>query len=123
MDNLANAAVKKNTSLESLVAANKTLTEEITRMLRTIATLSLCGTQSNGTGGTRSNGTGGDGDGAAAPPWDPTGYCWSHGYKVRCGHSSATCERRKESHDSHVTAKRGDIQGGCLWNKSWVFRS
>ena len=68
LDNLANAAVKKNTSQESLVAANKTLTEEIARMSRTIATILLRGTQSNGTGGTRGNGTGGDGDGNAAPP-------------------------------------------------------
>ena len=93
LDNLANAAVKKNTSLESLVAANKMLTEEIALMSLTITTLLLLGTPSNGTGGTRGNSTGGDGNGAAAPSWDLTGYCWSHGYKVRCSHSSTTCER------------------------------
>lgn len=26
------------------------------------------------------------------PPWDLHGDCWTHGYKVRMGHNSFTCE-------------------------------
>ncbi len=29
--------------------------------------------------------------GAVKPAWDKEGYCWSHGYKVKVGHTRATC--------------------------------
>ena len=123
LDNLANAAVQKNDTFESLVLSNKTLTdtnrklnEDNRKLLAVITALSVKGGPKNGAGRDR----GGDrGGGGSEHQWDPTGYCWSHGYKVKMGHSSGTCERRKSGHDDHLDAKRGDTQGGCEWNKNW----
>ncbi len=38
--------------------------------------------------------------GAVKPAWDKQGYCWcwSHGYKVKVGHTSATCSSRHKGH-------------------------
>ena len=27
--------------------------------------------------------------------WDPAGYCWTHGFKVKKGHNSKTCKTRE----------------------------
>ena len=48
---------------------------------------------------------------------DPVGYCWSHGYKIKLGHSSATCTRKKPGHQD--TATRADIMGCSTANKNW----
>ena len=29
---------------------------------------------------------------------NPTGCCWTHGYKVKYGHDSKTCGTKKEGH-------------------------
>jgi hypothetical protein len=34
---------------------------------------------------------------------DPAGYCWSHGYRVLCGHNSADCEGKLEGHQDAAT--------------------
>ena len=36
-------------------------------------------------------------------PYDPNGYFWSHGYKVRFGHNSATYMTKKEGHQTEAT--------------------
>ena len=113
LDNLENAAVEKNGNVERLVIANKALTDslvdrdaECDRLLTIITALST---------GRGTSGSSGDGK----PPWEPDGYCCSHGYKVRTGHSSATCHCQSEGNKDPLDAKRGDIQGGCVWNLSW----
>ena len=50
---------------------------------------------------------------------DPVEFCWSHAYKVKLGHSSTTCTRRKHGH--HNTATRADIMRGSTANKNWVY--
>ena len=119
LDNLANAAVQKNDTFENLVLSNKTLTDtnkklqdDNRKLLAVITALSTKGAPKTTSGRDRSGA-------GSEHPWDPTGYCWSHGYKVKVGHSSATCERGKPGHADHHDAKRGDIQGGCEWNKNW----
>ena len=113
LDNLENAAVQKNGNVERLVIANKALTDslvdrdaECDRLLTIITALST---------GRGTSGISGDGK----PPWEPDGYCSSHGYKVRTGYSSATCHFQSEGIKDPLDAKRGDIQGGCVWNLSW----
>jgi hypothetical protein len=128
LDNLANAAVQKNDTFEQLVLSNKTLTEsirsqqdEIKKLLAIITALSTSDRESGRTpsgGGKTSTAPGASGGGGGIP-WDPVGYCWSHGFKVKMSHSSATCANKKEGHDSHLNAKRGDEQGGCKWNEKW----
>ena len=118
LDRLANAAVQKTNDIERLVQSISTLTAtvnsqatDITRLHDIIAVLAAGGTKpaDKTTSGTTAN-------------WDPTGYCWWHGYKVKCGHNSTTCDKGKKdtaNYNQHKDAKRGDEQGGCEWNKIW----
>ena len=48
-------------------------------------------------------------------PLDPSGYCWSHGYKVRQGHTSKTCGGKLQGHQEEAT--RTNTLGGKMWNK------
>ena len=111
LDNLANAAVQKNDTVEQLVKANSTLTltiksqqEEIKRLHNILENLS-----------TKNTGT------APAYEWEKNGYCYWHGYKVSKGHTSANCKKGKHAADyeQHKNAKRGDEQGGSVINKGW----
>eukprot|EP00804_Cyclotella_cryptica_P013267 CCRYP_007042-RA/>CCRYP_007042-RA protein AED:0.32 eAED:0.32 QI:0/0/0/1/0/0.33/3/0/993 len=95
LDNLAFAAVQKNKTVEKLIEMNaqkdKTiaaLTSNLTaekatssKLLDIISRAGLKGTQSNST--THSK---------VSSKWDPTGYCWTHGYRITKGHTSATCK-------------------------------
>ena len=121
LDNLANAAVQKNDTFEQLVATNKTLTDTNKRQQednrKLLAIISALSTKQAGT--SFKTATGKDGRNGKDFQWDPTGYCWSHGYKVKVGHNSSTCESHRPGHDDHLDAKRGDIQGGCVWNLKW----
>ena len=120
LQHLALAATTDKQTIAQLVESNAKLTENIgklseklTQALQTIATLS-------GSANTSSS--------APKPKttnqlkfdlqMDPVGYCWSHGYKVKLGHSSATCTRKKPGHQD--TATRADIMGGSTTNKNWV---
>ena len=42
-------------------------------------------------------------------------YCWTHGYKVACKHTSATCTRPLEGHKREAT--RANIMGGTQIGK------
>jgi hypothetical protein len=55
---------------------------------------------------------------ATIPAWDPQGYCWTHGWKVKLGHSSGTCSQRKEGHDA--TATRTSTKNGSNLNIWWT---
>lgn len=50
-------------------------------------------------------------------PWDPLGYCWTHGYKVRLGHNSYGCKTKALGHKDEAT--RGNTMGGSDHNKGW----
>jgi hypothetical protein len=121
LDNLANAAVQKNDTFEQLVKSNQALSTtissqqtEIKRLLGIVSTLS-CGATNNNKPNNTSSDTSGN--------WDPDGYCFWHGYKVKHGHGSMTCDKGKKdptAYNLHKTAKRGDEQGGCTWNQNWT---
>ena len=119
-DNLENAVVQKNDTVERLVISNASLSDslaarntDIACLLTVITNISMGG----GSGGGGRSGT--NNKKTTKPTWDPTGYCWTHGYKIRANHSSETCTKHKDGNDAHLTAKRGDIQGGCEWNITW----
>ena len=91
LDNLANAAVQRNDTFEQLVKANATLTKtiesqqaEIKRLLTIITALSS--SRQNQPPKASSEGDGN---------WDKKGYCFWHGFKVKHGHSSETCDKGK----------------------------
>ena len=124
LDNLANPAVQNNDTVKRLVISNESLSAslaerntEITRLLNVITILSTGGGSGGGGGSGTSNGK------TNIPPWEPTGYCWTHGYNISVGHSSATCTKFKDGHDDHLKAKQGDIQGVCIWNRTWKPRA
>ena len=119
LETLANSAVQINDTVERLVISKVSLSAslaardtEISRLLTVITNLSTGGGSGVGcSGGTNNVKT-------TITPWDPTGYCWTHGYKIHVGHSSATCNKRNYRHDAHLTAKQGDIKGGGEWKRT-----
>ena len=46
---------------------------------------------------------------------DPTGYCWTHGFKVAKGHTSSKCRYKNGGHVD--TADRKNIRGGSVRDK------
>jgi len=45
---------------------------------------------------------------------DPNGYCWTHGYRVKMGHTSATCTGKRAGHQDAAT--RANPMGGSTYN-------
>ena len=45
------------------------------------------------------------------------GYCWTHGYKMKKGHNSTTCQRQRRGHNTEAT--RSNTMGGSMRNKGW----
>ena len=49
-----------------------------------------------------------------------TGYCWAHGYKLRKGHTGATCKSHDfEGKDKKRKATRANTMGGSSDNKGF----
>ena len=119
LDNLANAAVQRNDTFEQLVKTNQTLTNTISSQQAEIKRLlSIVTALSSGKQPQEQSAKGGDAPGV----FDPNGYCWWHGFKVKHGHNSATCDKGIKdpaNYILHKNAKRGDEQGGCTWNDKW----
>ncbi len=112
LDNLTNAALQKNDTVEKLVSANERLAKALADANAPIArrlpgpTAPHMGPASNARPAT------------TPPTWDPQGYCWKHSWKVKLGHSSATCTHRKEGHDATTT--RTNTKDGSGLNKAWT---
>jgi hypothetical protein len=107
LDNLANATIQKNTTIENLVATNATLTKAIANIPLSIAQMCATGiptspattapvpmTEARVRPSHWSNTKSG---------WDKVGYYWTHGYKVKVGHISATCTLHKTNHQHGAT--------------------
>ena len=122
LDNLAAAATTEKTTLTQLVENNATLTASITSLTATVASLSAAYTLLAAGKPAPSHPT--------ANPQTCTkdtnkkpgylavgGYCWSHGYRVRKGHDSATCREKKEGHRDEAT--RANTMNGSDANKGW----
>jgi hypothetical protein len=119
LNNLANAAIQKNDTVEKLVAANKCLAKALANANAAIACLCLPNTPAapatpSGTDNRPrpSNWL------TIKPYWANNGYCWTHGHKVNVGHSSATCTHRKPGHITSATCS--DTKGGSNANKGWT---
>jgi hypothetical protein len=114
LDNLANVAIQKNDTVEKLVVVNKRLAKALADANAAIVCLRLPGHSASQLGGS-SNAC--PPHLAATPPeWDPQGYYWTHGWKVKLGHSSTTCTYRKDNHDT--TASRTNTKDGSTLNKA-----
>ena len=127
-DNLALAATMKSDVIESLTksvaeltAMNTTLVEEV-KELRKGLDKALKALKNNGGGrnGGEDGGTQVNPNGTRKwPSWtDPDAYCWSCGYKLKKGHTSATCRLRKNpQHKAEAT--RHNTMGGSTINAGW----
>jgi hypothetical protein len=115
LDNLANAPLQKNNTVEKLVTANKKLAKALANANAAIARLCLPAPATAPTGSSNDRPSHWS---PVIPDWNPTSYCSSHGFKVKCGHTSATCAHRKEGHIT--TATRSDTKGSSEANKRWT---
>eukprot|EP00804_Cyclotella_cryptica_P017257 CCRYP_016819-RA/>CCRYP_016819-RA protein AED:0.45 eAED:0.45 QI:0/-1/0/1/-1/1/1/0/157 len=126
LDNLAAAATTERTTLQSLTEANAALVANVTALTTSVASLMAAYTTLVAL------------QHASAPPGTatqqqrctrtttrlsttlatmPGGYCWTHGFQVREGHSSATCANKAEGHKD--TATHTNTMGGSMVNKGW----
>jgi hypothetical protein len=112
LDNLANAALQKNDTVEKLVTTNEKLAKALANANTVIARLCLLTPATAPAGGSNDRPSHWL---PVIPNWDPTGYCLPHGFKVKCGHTSATCAHCKTGHNA--TATRLDTKGGSKANK------
>ena len=118
LDNLAAAATTERTTLTQLIENNATLTASVTSLTASVASLTAAyallaaGKTSNPTAATPTTG-------AARTRAKPAvnGYCWTHGFRVKVGHDSATCKHKGEGHKDAAT--RANTMNGSNANKGW----
>jgi hypothetical protein len=115
LNNLAYAAVQKNDTIEKFIETIKQQQDTIHKLQAQNGELlmKLLGGHSAADANAKKSGTPG-----GTPVWDPSGYCWTHGYKVKKGHNSKTCKTRGEGHQESATCS--NIIGGNEANKTWV---
>ena len=114
LDNLAAAATTEHTTLAQL---NATLTANVTSLTASVASLAAAYTLLAGKPAPTAPSV--PKLASTAPRTnhlDPTGYCWTHGYRVTKGHTSATCKTPMEGHKTAAT--RNNTMGGSTANKS-----
>jgi hypothetical protein len=121
LDNLANAPIQKNDTVEKLITANAKLAKALADANAAIARLHLpdpphppnplaTPARSSMNNCCPSHWS------TVKPDWDPTGYCSTHGFKVKCEHSSATCTHQRDGHNTAAT--RSDPKGGSKANNN-----
>ena len=116
LDNLAAAATTEHTTLATLIKNNATLMANVTSLTASLATLTsaymLLAGQAAHTAPTAPK----PANANARNCLDPTGYCWTHGYRVTKGHNSTTCKTPMEGHKTATTCN--NTMGGSKANKS-----
>jgi hypothetical protein len=120
LNNLANAAIQKNNTVEKLVTANKKLAKALANANAAIARLhlpNLPNPPSTPSTSTKNNRCLSHWS-AVKPDWDPTGYYLTHRFKFKRGHNSATCTHQRDGHNA--TATQSNPKGGSKANKNWT---
>jgi hypothetical protein len=121
LDNLANAAIQKNNTIDKLRAANKHLAKALLDANAAIA--HLCFPTARTVPATTAASAGTNNRPCPAhwtpikPKWDQIGYCWTHGYKVKVGHSSTSCTCQRHRHNTTTTHTK--TKGGSTNNQGW----
>jgi hypothetical protein len=122
LDNLASAAVTECTTLMQLIESNASLVASVATLTASLNTITSAYNWAPTPPASSPAPTPAP-DPAAAParvrrprtPLDPNGYCWTHGYRVAVGHSSATCTNMMTGHQDAAT--RANTMGGSVTNK------
>ncbi len=139
LDNLANALIQKNGTINNLVASNAQLAQALQDMQTAMVRVVLSGqaqtypsqaptwwptppavvVPSAAPPATAPAAAGPQPAhwGRAKPAWDKQGYCWYHGHKVKVRHTSATCSFRSAGHQAGPT--RTNIMGGSSYNAGY----
>ena len=123
MDNLAAIMSSDKNAVDTLVANNAKLTEQVQSLTATIERLTIENANlikviTNIAGASATLPTSTQQQSARESNFDPNGYCWTHGYKVHKNHTSATCKRKAPGHQDAAT--RENPMGGSTKNKDWI---
>jgi hypothetical protein len=111
LDNLGNASIQKNDTIDKLVAMNQQQAKIIASLTEAIAKLKA-GSPPMAQQLGRVNPPHWR---STKPVWDPTGYCWMLGFWVKVGHSSTICSFPREGHCRDATC--ANTKGGCNLRK------
>ena len=122
LDNLAKAFIQKNAIINNLIPTNDTLSKAIQDIQHILATMMTTHTPDPGAPAlpppgqpTKETPPAHPSHWATVKPaWDRTGYCWSHGFKVKIGHNSCTCTSCKTGYQADAT--RTNTMGGSTFN-------
>jgi hypothetical protein len=111
---------RKNDTVEKLITANEKLAKALVDANTAIARLHLLNPPNPPSTLSRSttNNQRPSHWSAIKPDWNPTGYCLTHGFKVKCGHTIATCTHQQDGHNTAAT--QSDPKGGSKANKNWI---
>jgi hypothetical protein len=143
LNNLVNASIQKNVTIDNLVASNAQLAQALQEMQAAMVRMfpaSQTHTQlpyqpptwvpnpleaatppaaspapTPATRGPRPSHWG-----SVKPAWDKQGYCWSHGHKVTVRHTSATCSSQRKGHQPGAT--HANTMGQSIYNGGYPFR-
>ena len=129
LEHLISASIQKNATIDQLVATNAQLIQTLELLQASMSRMFAHGNPlpalppttltpwapptsappATGTAGLRPAHWG-----QTKPDWDKLGYCWTHGYKVKVGHTSSTCQSRRHGHQPGAT--RTNRMGGSRVN-------
>ena len=115
LDNIALAATVDRNIVADLIAINNKFVDTNTALVAQIKYLVATNARLANTHGTESQKPPRATIKRESVPIDPNRYCWSHGFKVRIGHSSITCVGKLLGH--HDDATRTITLNGEMWNK------
>ena len=108
LEHLAMAANPDKSTITLLTEANAKFVQTVAELSATIAKLTLTPSAKVTTP---------PGKNPPTRNWYANGYCWTHGFKVTVGHTSATCKSKGEVHQDE--SNRSNPKGGSTWNKNW----
>ncbi len=117
LDNLALAATNDTAILQQLTSANLALTATIGTLTATNKKLVDAVAHAKGipVAGTPAVMPAGGGRSTKTP--HPGNYCWTHGHRISCEHTSATCANKAMGHRDDATA--ANTFGGSQKDKGW----
>jgi hypothetical protein len=129
LKHLANASIQKNATIDQLVATNAQLMQALKSLQTLMSRMFTHGTPLPALPSTAVTpwvpptsappATGTEGPrpahwGQTKPNWDKLGHCWTHGCKVKVGHTSSTCQSQRHGHQPGAT--QSNCMGGSRVN-------
>ena len=122
LDNLASAATTERTTLTQLIESNASLVASVATLTASLNAITAAYNRTPAPLAAAPAPTPAQAPAAATvrvrrprTPLDPNGYCWTHGFRVAVGHSSATCTNKMAGHQDNAT--RANTMGGSGANK------